>query len=165
MRVKTRRGRVEIIDAKYELLKQGTYLMNHNATGSSVSRSNRAPRLISPKRATPSSSPTGWGRQYAADTYTKAAQLLATPSRHANGGRSGNDVQQPARQAAQTAEDARLVGLQRQDEEFAGASSAAFARARGGGARPRAREATNRPAATANVQAAERPPAQAERNV
>ena len=41
--------------------------------------------------------------------------------------KKGNEVQQPARQAAQTAEDARLIAVQRQEEEFEAAQRAAAA--------------------------------------
>jgi hypothetical protein len=56
--------------------------------------------------------------RFARDTFDKAAGLLATAEEAREKRRGGNAVMMPARQAAQTAEDARLVGLQRQEDAF-----------------------------------------------
>src|SRR5205085_1203787 len=65
--------------------------------------------------------------RYAADTFVKASRLLADAELAREKHKKGNEVQQPARQAAQTAEDARLIAMQRQDEEFQAAQRAAAA--------------------------------------
>src|SRR6185436_4354185 len=56
--------------------------------------------------------------RYASDTLAKATRLLSEAEIAREKRKSGNTVQQPARQAAQTAEDARLIALQRQEEAF-----------------------------------------------
>jgi colicin import membrane protein len=75
--------------------------------------------------------------QFAADSFNKAAALLATAEEARTARRGGNAIMMPARQAAQTAEDARLVGLQRQEEAYQVAERAA-ALARENTARDRA---------------------------
>jgi len=57
--------------------------------------------------------------RYAADTFAKATTLLSEAEVAREKRKRGNEVMQPARQAAQTAEDARLIALQRQEEEYA----------------------------------------------
>jgi outer membrane protein OmpA-like peptidoglycan-associated protein len=76
--------------------------------------------------------------RYADDTYVKATRLLTdaevAQARH----RGGNDVMMAARQAVQTAEDARLISLQQQ-EEAAQADQRAAAQQRENAALDRAR--------------------------
>src|SRR6185436_8371343 len=50
--------------------------------------------------------------------YTKAAQLLANAELARERKRGSNAIMMPARQAAQTAEDARLIALKNQGDEF-----------------------------------------------
>ena len=50
--------------------------------------------------------------RYADDTYVKAARLLTDAEQAQARHRGGNDVMMAARQAVQTAEDARLISLQ-----------------------------------------------------
>src|SRR5688572_25394765 len=57
--------------------------------------------------------------RYAADSFAKAQKLLTDAEVAREKRKRGNEVMMPARQAAQTAEDARLISLQRQEEEFA----------------------------------------------
>ena len=113
------KGTQEAILAKYELLKRGTYLMNQDSARlkfkplepgapSDLAQARNAVELARLARAD----------QYATDTFNKAVDLLATAEQARERRRRGNDVMMPARQAAQTAEDARLVGLQRQEEEY-----------------------------------------------
>ena len=49
---------------------------------------------------------------------TRPRVCWSPPNRLARSGRAATQIMMPARQAAQTAEDARLVGLQRQEEAF-----------------------------------------------
>jgi outer membrane protein OmpA-like peptidoglycan-associated protein len=112
-------GGVETIQAKYELLKRGTYLMNQD-----VARLNLKPLepgspldLAQARNAVELARLAGADR-FATDTFDKAAALLATAEVAREKRRGSNAVMMPARQAAQTAEDARLIGLQRQEEAF-----------------------------------------------
>jgi outer membrane protein OmpA-like peptidoglycan-associated protein len=76
--------------------------------------------------------------RYANDTYMKAARLLTDAEQAQLRRRGGNELMMPARQAVQTAEDARLISLQRQ-EEAAQAEQRALAQQREHAALDRAR--------------------------
>jgi outer membrane protein OmpA-like peptidoglycan-associated protein len=56
--------------------------------------------------------------RYAADSFAKAESLLNDAEVARGRHKHGNEVMMPARQAAQTAEDARIIALQRQQEAF-----------------------------------------------
>jgi outer membrane protein OmpA-like peptidoglycan-associated protein len=121
------KGSFEVIQAKYELLKRGSYLMNQDAA-----RLNLKPLepgvtldLAQARNAVELARVAGADR-FATESFTKAAGLLRTAEEARTARRGGNAVMMPARQAAQTAEDARLVGLQRQEEAFAGEQRAAI---------------------------------------
>jgi outer membrane protein OmpA-like peptidoglycan-associated protein len=112
-------GSVEVIQARYELLKRGSYLMNQDAArlnlrplepGSSLDLAEARHALALARAA--------GADRFAAETFEKAATLLATAEEAREKRRGGNAVMMPARQAVQTAEDARLIGLQRQEEAF-----------------------------------------------
>jgi outer membrane protein OmpA-like peptidoglycan-associated protein len=122
------KGNIETIQAKYELLKRGTYLMNQDAAAlKRKPLEPGAPLDLAQARNAVELARLAGADRYAADTYVKASRLLADAEVAREKGKKGNDVQQPARQAAQTAEDARLVALQRQEEAFAAAQRAAAA--------------------------------------
>src|SRR5262245_2209952 len=113
-------GRVETLSAKYELLKRGSYLMNQDPTLLKVKALEPgAPADLAQARNAVELARLAGADKYAAETFTKASGLLAEAEGQRAKRRSGNQVQQPARQAVQTAEDARLIALQRQEEEFA----------------------------------------------
>jgi outer membrane protein OmpA-like peptidoglycan-associated protein len=121
-------GTFEVIQAKHELLKRGTYLMTQDAA--KLENLNYGPGatldLAEARNAVMLARFAGADR-YATETYDKAARLLAD----AEGARARqldkNAVMMPARQAVQTAEDARLIGLKRQEEEFTASQGAAAA--------------------------------------
>src|SRR4030095_8248169 len=85
--------------------------------------------------------------RYADDSYLKAARLLTDAEQAQARHRGGNDVMMAARQAVQTAEDARLISLQRQEDALQ-AEQGAPAQQRKPFAldRPRAEEAPRRQA-------------------
>src|SRR5687768_7106914 len=113
------RGRVETLEAKYELLKRGSYLMNHEPSVLRVKPLEPgAPLDLAEARNAVALARIAGADRYAADTFDKASDLLAEAEHARERGKRGDEVQQPARQAAQTAEDARLIALQRQEEEF-----------------------------------------------
>jgi outer membrane protein OmpA-like peptidoglycan-associated protein len=122
------KGNVETIEAKYELLKRGTYLMNQDAGKLKMKPLEPgAPLDLAQARNAVELAKLAQADRYAADTFVKASRLLADAELAREKHKKGNEVQQPARQAAQTAEDARLIALQRQDEEFQAAQRAAAA--------------------------------------
>ena len=112
-------GTSEIIQAKYELLNRGSYLMRQD-----VSQLQRkplepgAPLDLAEARNAVALARIAGAERYAGEIYTKAAQLLATAELARERKRGSNAIMMPARQAAQTAEDARLIALTRQGEEF-----------------------------------------------
>jgi outer membrane protein OmpA-like peptidoglycan-associated protein len=113
-------GNVQPIMAKYELLKRGTYLMNGDATKLKVKPLEPgAPLDLAEARNAVALARMAGADQYAFDTYQKAAALLASAEQAREKRRSGNQVMMPARQAVQTAEDARLIALQKMEETAA----------------------------------------------
>ena len=112
------RGKVETVQAKYELLKRGSYLMNQSATFKARPLEPGAPLDLAEARNAVELARLAGADRYAVDTYAKAARLLSDAEVAREKRKRGNDVMMPARQAAQTAEDARLIALQRQEQEF-----------------------------------------------
>jgi outer membrane protein OmpA-like peptidoglycan-associated protein len=159
------RGRVETIQAKFELLQRGSYLVNQDVARLQVKPLEPgAPLDLAEARNAVELARLAGADRYAADTFNKAAALLSDAEVAREKRRNKNDIMQPARQAAQTAEDARLVGLQRQEDEFQ-AEQRRIAKVREEDALARARaEADQRRQAELNAQAAAAARAQAEQN-
>jgi len=132
-------GRIETIDAKYELLKRGSYLMNQAYTNLKVKTPEPGTQLdLAQARNAVALARVAGAAEFAAETFAKADALLQEAEQARERRRGGNAVQQPARQAAQTAEDARIIALQRQEEQFE-ARERALAAQREAEARARAR--------------------------
>jgi outer membrane protein OmpA-like peptidoglycan-associated protein len=112
-------GRIQTIQAKYELLKRGSYLMNGDSGQLSKKKMKPldpgAPLDLAEARNAVALARVAGADEHAADTYQKASQLLANAELARERHRSSNDVMMPARQAVQTAEDARLISLQKQE--------------------------------------------------
>jgi outer membrane protein OmpA-like peptidoglycan-associated protein len=112
-------GRVEPLQAKYELLKRGAYLMNADAgVGKWTAPEPGVPLDLAQARNAVQIANLAKADQYAADTYGKAARLLFEAEEARKRHKSGNNIMMPARQAAQTAEDARIIALQRQEQIY-----------------------------------------------
>jgi len=158
------KGRAETIQAKYELLKRGSYLMNQDAAKLNIKPLEPgSPLDLAEARNAVELARLAGADRFAADTYGKAAALLADAELAREKRRGSNAIMMSARQAAQTAEDARLVGLQRQEEAFQ-AEQRRIAQAREADALARARaEAEQRRQAELNAQAAASQRAEAER--
>jgi outer membrane protein OmpA-like peptidoglycan-associated protein len=112
------RGRVETVQAKYELLKRGSYLMNQSANFKVKPLEPGAPLDLAEARNAVELARVAGADRYAIESFAKAQRLLSEAEVAREKGKRGNDVMMPARQAAQTAEDARLIALQRQQDEF-----------------------------------------------
>jgi len=136
-------GRVETVQANYELLKRGTYLMNQDPSRLKVKLEPGAPLDLAEARNAVELARIAGADRYAIDTFNKASKLLAEAELAREKGKRGNEVMMPARQAAQTAEDARLIALQRQEEEYA-AKQRALAEQRERDAQARAQEERER---------------------
>jgi outer membrane protein OmpA-like peptidoglycan-associated protein len=121
------RGKVETVQAKYELLKRGSYLMNQSANFKVKPLEPGAPLDLAEARNAVELARIAGADRYAADSFAKAQRLLNDAEVAREKRKRGNDVMMPARQAAQTAEDARLIALQRQEDEFQAEQRAAAA--------------------------------------
>jgi len=137
-------GRVEPLQARYELLKRGTYLIETD--GVTVKRSAPEPGvpldLAQARNAVEIARLTRADR-YAADIYAKAARLLTEAEDARARHKDRNKIMMPARQAVQTSEDARIIALRRQEEIYQ-AQQRAAALQRENEARDRAREEQDR---------------------
>ena len=113
------KGSIDVIQAKYDLLKRGTYLMDQDTRQWKLKPLEPgAPLDLAEARNAVMLSRVAGADRYASDTYQKAARLL-TEAEDARARKRNNDaVMMPARQAVQTAEDARLIALQKQEEAF-----------------------------------------------
>jgi hypothetical protein len=108
------RGKVEAVEAKYELLKRGSYTKNIGAPLPKYDpkvplEHHEAANAISLARA-------AGADRYATETFNKAIAQLAAAEKDPKKLTTRTSVMS-AREAVQTAEDARLIALQRQDEE------------------------------------------------
>lgn len=141
-------GAVESIDAKYELLKRGSYLMNQNpAQFKAEGIKPGVPLDLAEARNAVNLARLAGADRYSADTFAKAVSLLSEAEKANQDRRNRNAIMMPARQAAQTAEDSRLIALQRQEEAFAAQQKAdALARENAALDRARAEEARRRQA-------------------
>jgi outer membrane protein OmpA-like peptidoglycan-associated protein len=112
------RGRVQPIVASYELLKRGTYLMNTDPDSLETQRldPDTPLELYEARNAVRLSRLAGADR-YSREAFDKASRLLqeAEDAHERDAGR--RRIVMAAREAAQTAEDARLIALQRQEDE------------------------------------------------
>jgi len=122
-------GRIETIDAKYELLKRGSYVMNQDYASLKLKSPEPGTQLdLAQARNAVALARVAGAHEFATDTFAKADALLQEAEQARERRRGGNAVQQPARQAAQTAEDARIIALRRQEEQFQARERALAAR-------------------------------------
>jgi outer membrane protein OmpA-like peptidoglycan-associated protein len=124
------RGKVEAVQAKYELLKRGTYTMNVGGrSAGSFERDEKAPLELDEARNAVRLSRVAGADRYAADTFDRADALLRQAEESHDRKRGRKSIVMVAREAVQRAEDARLIALQRQnDEQIAQAREAAARR-------------------------------------
>jgi len=133
------KGSIEVIAAKYDLLKRGTYLMNQDTRQLKLKPLEPgAPLDLAEARNAVMLARFAGADRYSDETFTKATKLLMDAEQARGRGRGGNEVMMPARQAVQTAEDARLISLQKQEDEFE-AQQRALVQQREGAALDRAR--------------------------
>jgi outer membrane protein OmpA-like peptidoglycan-associated protein len=112
------RGTIDMVEARYELLPRGSYLMNRPSEFTSKPLEPGMPTDLAEARNAVELARLAGASRYAADAFIKAMRLLAEAeiAREKNG--SKDEVIASARQSAQTAEDARLIAVKRQEEEF-----------------------------------------------
>jgi outer membrane protein OmpA-like peptidoglycan-associated protein len=113
------RGDVETIDAKYELLQRGTYLMASNPRDLPVRRlDSDVPLDLHEARNALHFARVAGADEYAVDTYQKARGLLSRAEEMHEKDRNRRQMISVAREATQAAEDARLIALQRREAEL-----------------------------------------------
>ena len=112
------KGKVDTVEAKYELLPRGSYLMNRPADFTKILLEGGVPLDLAEARNALELARIAGAERYATETFGKAASLLAEAEAARDVRRSVEDVVMAARQSAQTAEDARLIAVKRQEEEF-----------------------------------------------
>jgi outer membrane protein OmpA-like peptidoglycan-associated protein len=112
-------GRVEPLQARYELLKRGAYVTETD--GVTVKRSAPDPGVpldLAQARNAVDIARLTQADRYAADIYAKAARLLAEAEEARARHKDRNKIMMPARQAVQTSEDARIIALRRQEQIY-----------------------------------------------
>jgi outer membrane protein OmpA-like peptidoglycan-associated protein len=149
------KGKVETVQAKYELLQRGSYLLNQSANFKVKPLEPGAPLDLAEARNAVELARLAGADRYAADSFAKAQRLLSDAEVAREKRKRGNEVMMPARQAAQTAEDARLIAMQRQQQEAEAKQRELAAQ--------REREAVDRAQAERERAQVERDRAQAER--
>jgi outer membrane protein OmpA-like peptidoglycan-associated protein len=125
------RGKIEEIEARYELLQRGQYTLN-------VTPDQLVPLVLDRKtplelhEARNAVRIARWAgaQQYASSSYEKAAKLLQQAEGYQLRKAGKRSVIMAAREAAQTAEDARLITVKRREEERMAQAKASEAQAK-----------------------------------
>jgi outer membrane protein OmpA-like peptidoglycan-associated protein len=158
------RGRIEAIDAKYELLQRGEY--ERLANPLALKSDPKVPLELYEARNAVQIARAAGADRYASDTFSKAEATLHRAEAYQARKAGRKPVTMTAREAVQTAEDSRAIAVERQEEERlanerrAGAEREALAKAEAENeARLRERAETDRRLATDR-----RARAEAERN-
>ena len=109
------RGKIEVIDAKYELLQRGQYQRLSNPLALKLDK--KIPlELYEARNAVQIARSIGADR-YAAETFQKAEATLARAEAYQARKAGKKPVTMTAREAVQTAEDSRAIAVKRQEEE------------------------------------------------
>ena len=109
---------VDTVQAKYDLLRRGSYLRDRGASFAPKPLEAGAPLDLAEARNAIELARIAEADQYASDTFAKATRLLDEAETARAQRKRGGDIMLAARKAAQTAEDARLIALQRQEDAF-----------------------------------------------
>jgi outer membrane protein OmpA-like peptidoglycan-associated protein len=111
------RGKIEAVEAKYELLKRGQYTMVAGAAVTTRVNDTKVPLELYEARNALELARFAGADRYATDTYQKAFDSLQQAEDYQSREAGKRSVIMTAREAVQTAEDSRLIAIQRQDEE------------------------------------------------
>jgi outer membrane protein OmpA-like peptidoglycan-associated protein len=110
------KGRIFVVEAKYELLERGQYEPLANSLGLSLDLKNVPLDLYQARNAIQIASSSG-AEKYAEDVYKRAEASLEMAEREQQRRKKSKQVSTLARQAVQIAEDARALTVRRQQEE------------------------------------------------
>ncbi len=115
---KNTRGAVEYVEAQYELLKRGTYMLSSNPAELPSRRlDDDVPIELYEARNAVHFARVAGADEYADSSFAKASGLLAKAEEGHKKDRRRRDVISAAREAAQAAEDSRLIALERRQAE------------------------------------------------
>jgi outer membrane protein OmpA-like peptidoglycan-associated protein len=109
------KGKIEEIDAKYELLQRGQYQRLSNPLALKVDR--KMPLEIYEARNAVQIARAVGADRFAAETFQKAEKSLAAAEAYQERKAGTKPVTMSAREAVQTAEDARAIAVKRQEED------------------------------------------------
>jgi outer membrane protein OmpA-like peptidoglycan-associated protein len=112
-------GKSEVIDAKYELLKRGSYNFKPGQTHVAAAMANdtkKSPIYLWEARNAVQIAQWAGADKYAGDSFTKAQGLLKQAEDY-KARKQDKPASMIAREAVQTAEDSRLIALERQEQE------------------------------------------------
>src|SRR5207245_3455891 len=111
-------GMIEQVDAKFELLQRGQYVLNVKPSEIAPRHSNsKVPlELYEARNAVQIARWTG-AKTYAADTYLKAEQGLENAEGYLKGKAGQKPIGTVARESVQLAEDARIITLKKLEGE------------------------------------------------
>jgi outer membrane protein OmpA-like peptidoglycan-associated protein len=109
-------GKIELIDAKYELLKRGQY--EHLANVLDLKVNHNMPLEVYEARNAIQIARSSGADKYATDTFEKAVANLKQSDAYRARKAGSKPITMTARQAVQTAEDARAIAVKRQEDEF-----------------------------------------------
>ena len=113
------RGAVQAVEAKYELLQRGTYLLTSDPRELPSRKLDKdVPLELYEARNALFFARVAGADEYASESFSKASRLLAQAERDHEKDRSRRGIIGVAREAAQAAEDARLIAWQRREAEL-----------------------------------------------
>jgi outer membrane protein OmpA-like peptidoglycan-associated protein len=119
------RGKIELIDAKYELLQRGQY--QHLANVLDLKLNKKLPLELYEARNALQIARSSGADRFATDTFQKAEDNLKQAEAYLARNAGSKPVTMTARQAVQTAEDARAIAVKRQDDDLLAAERQAGA--------------------------------------
>jgi len=109
-------GKIEVIDAKYELLQRGQY--EHLAKVLDLRVNRKVPLELYEARNAIQIARSSGADRYATETFQKAEDNLKQAEAYRARNAGSKQVTMTARQAVQIAEDARAIAVKRQDDEL-----------------------------------------------
>jgi outer membrane protein OmpA-like peptidoglycan-associated protein len=118
-------GKVELIDAKYELLERGQY--KHLTNGADLRGNSKMPLELFEARNAIRIARTSGADRFATETFEKAESNLKQSETYFARNPGSKPVVMAARQAVQIAEDARAIAVKRQDDDLLAAERSASA--------------------------------------
>lgn len=107
-------GKVDLIDAKFELLQRGQY---STLAGPAMQIEPKVPLELYEARNALQIARASGAEKYAADSFKKASELLQQAERYQDRNAGRRPVSMISREAVQMAEDARVITVKRQEEE------------------------------------------------